>query len=89
MWHFAGIDDTRERLERAGFTDVSVELVEDPAPLEPGEQFHTYLATVVLGAELDAIPPAEHRAFVAAVASRLPEPVIDYVHLELSAPAGS
>jgi trans-aconitate 2-methyltransferase len=85
VWHFAGIDDTRERLERAGFTDVSVDLVEAPAPLEPGEQFHTYLATVVLGAELDAIPPAEHREFVAAVASRLPEPVIDYVRLELSA----
>lgn len=87
VWHFAGVAETCERLERAGFTDVSADLVEDPARLEPGEQFHTYLATMVLGAQLDALPSADHRDFVAAVAARLPEPVIDYVRLELSARA--
>jgi trans-aconitate 2-methyltransferase len=84
-WHFAGPDETRERLVRAGFTDVDVALVPDPARLEPGEQFHSYLATVVLGAQLDRIPPADHAAFVEAVASRLSEPVVDYVRLEFSA----
>ncbi|WP_329259703.1 class I SAM-dependent methyltransferase [Actinoallomurus sp. NBC_01490] len=85
MWNFAGPEETRERLERAGFTDVEVTLVEDPARLEPGEQFHSYLAIVVLGAHLDRIPPAEHRAFVEAVAARLDEPVVDYVRLTFTA----
>lgn len=84
-WNFAGTKETRERLERAGFTDVDVALVPDPARLEPGEQFHSFLATVVLGAQLDRIPAAEHGEFVAAVASRLAEPVVDYVRLEFSA----
>jgi trans-aconitate 2-methyltransferase len=85
VWHFAGIDDTRERLERAGFTDIDVDLVPDPARLEPGEPFLSYLAIVVLGAHLDRMPPAEHGAFVNAVAARLDEPVVDYVRLTFSA----
>ena len=84
-WNFAGAEETGERLERAGFTDVEVALVPDPARLEPGAQFHSFLATVVLGAHLDRMPPAEHDAFVAAVASRLSEPVVDYVRLVFSA----
>ncbi|MCW2865237.1 MAG: hypothetical protein JWP48_6945 [Actinoallomurus sp.] len=84
-WHFAGAEETRERLERAGFTDVEVDLVPDPARLEPGAQFHSYLATVVLGAQLDRLPPAEHDAFVDAVAARLGEPVVDYVRLIFTA----
>jgi trans-aconitate 2-methyltransferase len=83
--NFAGTEETRERLGRAGFTDVDVALVPDPARLEPGEQFHRYLATVVLGAHLDRMPSADHEAFVEAVASRLSEPVVDYVRLEFSA----
>jgi trans-aconitate 2-methyltransferase len=84
-WNFAGAEETGERLERAGFTDVEVALVPDPARLEPGAQFHSFLATVVLGAHLDRLPPAEHADFVAAVAARLSEPVVDYVRLVFSA----
>jgi trans-aconitate 2-methyltransferase len=85
MWHFAGIDDTRDRLERAGFTDVDVDLVPDPARLEAGEQFHGYLATVVLGAHLKHLTPEERPGFVDAVAARLDEPVVDYVRLVFTA----
>ncbi len=85
VWNFAGVDETRERLERTGFTDVDARLVADPARLEPGEQFHSYLATVMLGPQLDRLPPDERPGFVRAVAARLPEPVIDYVRLEFSA----
>jgi trans-aconitate 2-methyltransferase len=84
-WNFAGPDDTRERLERAGFTDITVELLPDPARFEPGEQFHAFLATVVLGAHLDRLPPEDHDDFVRAVAARLREPVVDYVRLVFSA----
>lgn len=84
-WHFAGPEETRERLERAGFTDVEATLVPDPARLHAGAEFHSYLATVVLGAHLDRLPATRHAEFVGAVASRLAEPVVDYVRLEFSA----
>jgi trans-aconitate 2-methyltransferase len=85
MWEFAGVEDTRERLAAAGFTDVEVALRPDPARLEPGAQLETYLATVMLGAHLDAMAEADRAPFVTAVAARLAEPVVDYVRLEISA----
>jgi trans-aconitate 2-methyltransferase len=85
LWHFAGVDDTRDRLARAGFTDIDAALMPDPAQLEPGEQFRDYLRTVVLGAHLDRIPAAEQDAFLQAVIDRLDEPVVDYVRLQFSA----
>lgn len=88
VWNFAGVDDTRRRLERAGFTAIEVGLLPDPARLEPGEQLHRYLATVVLGSHLDRLPAAERDGFVRAVAERLPEPVVDYVRLTISARRG-
>jgi trans-aconitate 2-methyltransferase len=88
VWNFGGIQDTRERLERAGFTAIEVDLLPDPARLEPGDQLHSYLATVVLGSHLDRLPPGERDTFVRAVADRLPEPVVDYVRLNISARRG-
>ncbi|SEM40549.1 class I SAM-dependent methyltransferase [Streptacidiphilus jiangxiensis] len=85
VWYFAGVEETRERLEQAGFTDIEVSLRPDPARFEPGEQLWSFLATVILGSHLDRMPEAEHEQFVKAVAARLPEPVVDYVRLEISA----
>lgn len=85
VWYFADVEETRERLERAGFTDIQVSLRPDPARFEPGEQLWSYLATVVLGSHLDRMPEEEHEGFVKAVAALLPEPVVDYVRLEISA----
>jgi trans-aconitate 2-methyltransferase len=83
--HFAGVDDTVERLRAAGFVDIEVSLIDDPTRLEPGEQLCTYLRAVVLGPYLDRLPDHEHRPFVVAVAARLPEPVVDYVRLNIRA----
>lgn len=85
VWEFAGVAETERRLLDAGFTDLDVRLRPDPARLEPGDQLHEYLTTVVLGSHLDRIPASEHETFVQAVASRLTEPVVDYVRLEISA----
>ncbi|HET7305550.1 MAG TPA: class I SAM-dependent methyltransferase [Segeticoccus sp.] len=85
VWNFAGVAETEQALESAGFTDVQVELVPDPAVLERGEQLETYLATVVLGAHLRELDPCEHASFVRSVAAELPEPVIDYVRLRIAA----
>jgi trans-aconitate 2-methyltransferase len=84
-WHFAGPDDTRQRLEDAGFIEVETWLNDEPTALEPGEPLETYLRTVVLGAHLERLPPEEHVAFVRAVAAGLPAPVIDYVRLNIVA----
>jgi trans-aconitate 2-methyltransferase len=85
MWGFAGVEDTRARLAAAGFTGIEVRLRPDPARFEPGAQLEAFLATVVLGAHLDAMPEADRRPFVTAVAGRLAEPVVDYTRLEISA----
>jgi trans-aconitate 2-methyltransferase len=84
-WEFAGVADTERRLAAAGFTDVEVRLRPDPARFEPGEQLESFLATVILGPDLDRLPAEEHEPFVKAVAARLAEPVVDYVRLEISA----
>lgn len=85
FWNFAGVDETVARLRRAGFTDVRVELVPDPARLERGDQLEAFLGTVVLGAHLAELPVEQRRPFVAAIADRLPEPVVDYVRLRIDA----
>jgi trans-aconitate 2-methyltransferase len=87
-WEFAGVEDTEQRLRDAGFTDIEVSLRPDPARFEPGAQLEAFLATVILGAALDAMPPQDHEPFVKAVAARLAEPVVDYVRLEISAVRG-
>lgn len=85
IWDFAGAEETRERLAAAGFTSIEVGLVPDPAYFESADQVEAYLATVVLGAHLRALPPGECCPFVRAVAARLDEPVVDYVRLQICA----
>ena len=82
---FATPQETAERLRRAGFVDVRTWLHEEPTRFEPGEPFETFLRTVILGGHLERLPTAGHDAFVHEVASRLPEPVVDYVRLNIVA----
>ncbi len=84
-WNFAGVPDTEERLRRAGFTDLDVRLRPDPAVFTGEAQLFDYLGTVVLGGQLDRMPADEHDGFIRAVSERLPEPVVDYVRLEITA----
>jgi trans-aconitate 2-methyltransferase len=84
-WNFAGVAATRRRLEAAGFTDIDVQLRADPARFDERAQFCEYLQMVVLGGQLERLPVEQHAAFVENVADRLPEPVVDYVRLEITA----
>lgn len=84
-WTFATAEDTERRLAAAGFTGIEAWLNDDPVRLAPGERLVEYLRTVVLGGHLDRLPPSEREPFVEAVAARLPEPVIDYVRLNIIA----
>jgi trans-aconitate 2-methyltransferase len=82
---FAGVDETRRRLEASGFADVRVWLHDEPTRFASREDFETFLATVVLRVHAAKRPPEARAAFVHEVASRLPEPVIDYVRLNIDA----
>ncbi len=84
-WEFPTPSDTVARLRRAGFTDVEAWLEPSPARLEPGEPFETFLATVVLRPTLARLREEERAGFVREVATRLPEPEIDYVRLNVVA----
>jgi len=78
---------TEARLRAAGFVDVRTWLQPEPTRFERGE-LKTFLRTVVLGAHLERLPEAERDGFVHEVATRLPEPVIDYVRLNIIATRG-
>jgi trans-aconitate 2-methyltransferase len=82
-WNFAGVDETRSRLAAAGFSDLDVRLVPDPARFSAGAQLRDYLRTVVLG-QAEQLPQSDREPFVQAVADRLPEPVVDYVRLQIT-----
>lgn len=83
--HFETPEDTRDRLEAAGFVEVRTWLNPEPTPLEAGEPLETYLATVVLGAHLERMAPADRAPFVHQVATRMRRPEIDYVRLNILA----
>jgi trans-aconitate 2-methyltransferase len=83
--HYETPQATVDRLTASGFVDVECWLTEEPTRFERGEPLETYLRTVVLGPHVDRLPAGERDAFVHDVAERLPEPVIDYVRLNILA----
>ena len=76
---------TVRRLDAAGFVDIECWLTDEPTRFEPGEPLETFMRTVILAPNLERLPAEEHAAFVHEVASRLPEPLIDYVRLNIVA----
>jgi len=87
--HYATAEATRERLEAAGFVEVDCWLHQEPTSFAAGEECETFLRTVILGAHLQRMPPERHDAFVRTVADSLgPQPVVDYVRLNILATRG-
>jgi trans-aconitate 2-methyltransferase len=82
---FATPEQTATRLRRAGFVDIETWLQPEPTRFEAGEPFEAFLRTVILGGHVARLPPPDRDAFVHEVASRLPEPVVDYVRLNIDA----
>jgi len=83
---FADAEETRAKLEAAGFVDVETSLWERPAvPREP----LAFMRTVCLRPQLEDLPPDLREDYVAAVAERVgPRPTIDYVRLNIAARRG-
>jgi trans-aconitate 2-methyltransferase len=85
-WNFAGPEETTERLRRAGFVVERCWL--EPSPQRP-QPLADFLRTVSLGSHLERLPAELHAAFVDEVAAALgPDPVHDYVRLNIVARAG-
>jgi trans-aconitate 2-methyltransferase len=82
-WNFAGSRQTKERLERAGFTDVSCWLERKVLRSDEPEAF---LGSVTLGTHTERLPEELRKPFVRAVAEYVGVPLeIDYVRLNFSA----
>jgi trans-aconitate 2-methyltransferase len=81
---FATAEETRTRLEAAGFADIQTWLNEEPTTL-PAEDLEAFLETVCLGGIVDGMADDERERFVNEVAARMPEPLIDYVRLNICA----
>ena len=82
---FATPEDTKRRLQHAGFVEVETWLNAEPTTFESRENFEEFLAAVCLGARLDRMPPEDRPGYVRAVADKLPAREIDYVRLNITA----
>ena len=82
-WNYATAEETRARLERAGFTEVSCWLEDRPTtPAEP----RSFVSTVCLVRHLDPLPPDLRDPFIDRVLERAGDPlVLEYVRLNMSA----
>jgi trans-aconitate 2-methyltransferase len=83
--NFQTAEATLERLERSGFDEVRTWLSDAPTRFEPGAPFEAFLETVCLRTHDSELPPGERERFVKAVAARMPEPLLDYVRLNIVA----
>jgi trans-aconitate 2-methyltransferase len=87
-WLYASPEETAARLRRAGFTDVHVWSHPEPTPFPSGAPLADFLETVCLRELLATLPQHDRRPFTERVAAAMPEPVIDYVRLNITARRG-
>lgn len=76
---------TERRLVAAGFSDVRCWLAEQPTHFEAGRPFEAFLETVCLRDHVEGLEPAAKTALARAVAEAMPEPLLDYVRLNIDA----
>jgi trans-aconitate 2-methyltransferase len=83
-WVFAGPQETRVRLEAAGFTGfTSVRCWLEERPTRP-DDLAGFVRSSILPAHMARLPEERREAFAAAVLERVREP-LDYVRLNVSA----
>jgi trans-aconitate 2-methyltransferase len=82
-WNYAGADETKQRLEHAGFTDVSCWL--EPRPVTPDDP-RAFVQTVCLVRHLDPLPEELRGPFIDRVLEQAGDPlVLEYVRLNMTA----
>src|SRR6266540_2760673 len=90
LWrHQYAADETRERLQHAGFRDIRVWLEESPQHFEDASALAAFARTVVLSRHVAALPEAQRDAFVDAVVDAVKQREgsysLDYVRLNVDA----
>lgn len=63
-WTFAGVDDTQDRLARAGFTHPDVSLESTPTRFPDGDRYADFVTTVCLRHQLHCLPESKRRPYV-------------------------
>jgi len=86
-WLYASPDETAARLERAGFADIEVWSNPELVSFSAAGTLVDFLQTVCLREHLGTLVPEERRPFTESVVAAMPEPVIDYVRLNIVARA--
>lgn len=86
-WNFRGPDDAEQALLAVGFAQVRAWLSPDPVQVPPGE-LKEYLRTVMLGSHLQRLDRVQADALVDEVAAAIPDGLMDYVRLNVSAIRG-
>ncbi|HEY2317801.1 MAG TPA: methyltransferase domain-containing protein [Solirubrobacteraceae bacterium] len=82
-WNYATAEETAQRLDRAGFAEVSTWLQDKPTELDEPRAF---ISTVCLVRHLDHVPEDLRDRFIDAVLERYGPPVVlDYVRLNMTA----
>ena len=85
LWEYASPNDTRRRLETAGFEAIDVWTNEEPTAFEDPELLVNYLESVCLRQLVGTMSPPRLAVFLRTVVDAMPELVIDYVRLNISA----
>ena len=83
--NFQTAEATAQRLEGVGFIEIRTWLSDAPTPFDSIERLEEFLATVCLHVHLQNLPEDERQPFVHQVATRMPERVLDYVRLNITA----
>ena len=83
--NFQTAEATAQRLERSGFVEIDAWLSPAPTPFTSTAELEAFLETVCLRVHLASLPAERREPFVQAVAARMPEPVLDYVRLNITA----
>lgn len=83
--NFQTAEATAERLERSGFVEIQTWLSDAPTPFASIEELEAFIETVCLRVHIATLPEERRAAFVHEVASRMPERVLDYVRLNITA----
>lgn len=88
-WTFAGVDETRDRLNRTGFINVHVWLEPAPTTLHDAAAFTDFVSTVCLRHQLDRLPVVRRGPFVRRItemaAADDPAYTLDYWRLNIDA----
>ena len=80
-WNFASAEETAQRLERAGFVEITTWL--EPYPVTPDDPL-AFVTTVCLGPHLQRLPEELRDGFAAAVCD-VAGAELDYVRLNIDA----